>query len=68
MQAEYPWDQMSDVDGSRWSSACVQDKFCAFIVEVKDGVEISVAEKNFSFKLKVELTSVAFHSLEKFWR
>ena len=65
MKGKYPWDEVSDVDGSAGSSARVQDEFGAFIVEVKDGVEVSVAEENLAFKLKMEFVSVFLHSLQQ---
>ena len=65
MQGENPWDKMSDVDGSRRSSARVQHKFCALIVEVKHGVEVAVAEENFAFQLQMKFVSVFFYSFQE---
>ena len=46
--------------GPTGSSACVENKFGAFIVEVKHGVEVAVAEENLSFKLQGEVCQCDF--------
>ena len=64
-KGENPWDKMPNVDGSRGSSACVENKFGAFIVKVKYGVEVAVAEENLSFQLQVQFVGVSFHAFEQ---
>ena len=38
MKGEYPRNKVPDVYGSAGSSARVEDKFCAFIIQIKNGV------------------------------
>jgi hypothetical protein len=60
MQCENPRDKVADVDWSRWAASGVEHKFGAFIVEVKYGVEVAVAEKYFAVKLQMQFVSVGF--------
>ncbi len=68
MECEDPWHKVSDVYGSAGSSAGVEDEFGAFVVEVEDGVEVSVAEEYAAFQLEVEFVCVFFHAFEQLRR
>ena len=66
MKREYPGNKVPDVDGSAGSSACVEDKFGAFIVQIKNCIQITVAEENLPLQLEVKFVGVFFHTFEKF--
>jgi hypothetical protein len=64
MQGENPRDEVADVDWSAWAASGVEDEFGAFIVEVKYGVEVAVAEEYFAVQLQMEFVSVGFDAFE----
>jgi hypothetical protein len=68
MQRKYPWNKVADVDWPAWTSTSVEHEFRAFLVDVKDCVEVTMAEEDFAVKLQMQLVSVCFYAFEKFWR